>query len=160
MGTKAQGILKLSPETVVELLNKALADEWMAVIQYWSGAQVCRGPQRTEISKELLTHMEEELNHAGMLAKRIIQLGGQPLVSPESFMAEAGTPYEEPGNGLTTQVLAQNLHGEQHAILYYNSILETVRGKDPVTHNLIIEILKDEIEHEQDLEDLLYDLSC
>jgi len=160
MGTKGQGILKISPEEVVKLLNKALADEWLAVIQYWSGAQVCKGPLRSIVAGELLEHMQEEMGHANTLSKRICQLGGTPLISPEEILKFAGAPYEAPESPVTSTVLAQNIRGEQHAILYYNSVLETVRGKDPVTHNLIIEILKDEIEHEQDLEDLLSDISC
>lgn len=160
MGTKAQGIVKISPEEIVKMLNVALADEWMAVIQYWAGAQVCKGPQRSEICKELLAHMDEELVHAGKLSKRIIQLGGTPLTSPQAMLKSAGSAYEAPDNALGSSILAQNIHGEQHAILYYNSILELVRGKDPITHNLVVEILGDEIEHEQDLEDLLADLSC
>jgi len=160
MGTKGQGIVKISPEEITKLLNVALADEWMAVIQYWSGAQVCKGPQRTEVVQELLAHMQEELQHANKLSKRIIQLGGTPLVSPEAMLKAVGGNYEAPDNPLTSNVLAQNIRGEQHAILYYNSVLDTVRGKDPITHNMIVEILGDEIEHEQDLEDLLFDLSC
>jgi bacterioferritin len=160
LGTKAQGIVKISPEEITKMLNVALADEWMAVIQYWAGAQVCKGPQRSDVAKELLAHMDEELAHANKLSKRIIQLGGTPLISPEAMLKAAGSPYEAPENATTSNILAQNIHGEQHAILYYNSILELVRGKDPITHNLIVEILGDEIEHEQDLEDLLFDLSC
>jgi bacterioferritin len=158
MGTKGQGILKISPETVIKLLNQALADEWLAVIQYWSGAQVCKGPMRAAIAPELKEHMMEELKHADILSKRIIQLGGTPPVSPDVMMKLAGGSYEAPSDPSTKVILAQNTRGEQHAILYYNEILEQVRGKDPVTHNIIVEILKDEIEHEQDLEDMLSDM--
>jgi len=113
-----------------------------------------------EIAKEFTEHMNEELKHASKLSKRIIQLGGTPVGSLNEVISLAGGSGLVPGNFLTSKVVAQNLAGEQHAILYYNSILETVRGKDPITHNLIVEILGDEIEHEQDLEDILFDLSC
>ena len=159
MGTKGQGILKVSPEVVVTLLNKALADEWLAAIQYWAGAQVIKGRMRREIAADLRVHMAEELRHADILAERIIQLGGTPVISPEAMLKLAGG-YEAPANPVSSAIVAQNLRGEQHAVLYYNDVLEQVRGKDQVTHNIVIEILKDEVEHEQDLEDLLADLSC
>jgi bacterioferritin len=160
MGTKAQGIIKISPEEVTAKLNQSLADEWLAAIQYWSGAQVVKGPYKATVEAELRAHFEEELGHADILAKRIIQLGGKPVSSPEAMLKLAGSGYEAPDNPLSAGVVAQNLRGEQHAILAYNDILETVRGKDPITHNLILKILKDEVEHEQDLEDLLETLSC
>jgi bacterioferritin len=158
MGTKGQGILKISPEEVVALLNKALAEEWLAVFQYWAGAQICRGALRPQIQGELLQHMQEELKHADKLAKRIVQLGGKPVNNPADILKTSGDGYEAPDNPSTRALLPQNIRGEQHAILYYNEILEKVRGKDPVTHNIVVEILKDEIEHEQDLEDLLNDI--
>ena len=160
MGTKAQGIIKISPEVVVSQLNRALADEWLAAIQYWTGAQVVKGPYKAAVEAELRAHFTEELAHADVLAKRIIQLGGKPVLSPEAMLKLSGSGYEAPENPLSASVVAQNLRGEQHAILAYNEILETVRGKDPITHNIILKILKDEVEHEQDLEDLLETLSC
>jgi bacterioferritin len=160
MGTKGQGILKISPEIVVKMLNKALADEWLAAMQYWIGAQVAHGPMRTAVVPELLEHMKEELEHADILAKRITQLGGTPDIDPKTILDVSGGGFEKPENPITSAILAQNIRSEQHAVLYYNEILETVRGKDPITHNVIIEILKDEVEHEQDLEDMLYDMNC
>ncbi len=40
MGTKGREIVGEHAERVIELLNKALADEWLAYYQYWTGAKV------------------------------------------------------------------------------------------------------------------------
>ena len=40
----------------------------------------------------------------------------------------------------------------------YNSLMEEVGMKDPVTYNMAVQILQDEVEHEEDLQALLEDL--
>jgi bacterioferritin len=37
-------------------------------------------------------------------------------------------------------------------------ILESTQGKDPVTYNIVLQILQDEVEHEEDLQSLGEDL--
>ena len=56
------------------------------------------------------------------------------------------------------KILEQNIAGEQCAINVYNSIIEEVGLKDPVTYNIAVQILQDEVEHEEDLQALLEDL--
>jgi len=40
MGTKGREIVGMDIDKLIELLNKALADEWLAYYQYWVGAKV------------------------------------------------------------------------------------------------------------------------
>ena len=37
MGTKGRDIVGINVDRVLELLNKAFADEWLAYYQYWLG---------------------------------------------------------------------------------------------------------------------------
>jgi bacterioferritin len=85
MGTKGREIVGMDIDKLIELLNKALADEWLAYYQYWIGAKVVKGPMRGAVEAELMEHAGEELQHAEMLIERIIQLGGTPLLSPEEW---------------------------------------------------------------------------
>jgi len=55
--------------------------------------------------------------------------------------------------------LKQAIDGERHAISDYNEILKFIGDKDSVTCKMIESILSDEVEHEEDLEMLLKDLS-
>ena len=48
--------------------------------------------------------------------------------------------------------------GEQCAIQVYNDILQMVKDKDPVTYNIVLQILTDEIEHEDDLQAVMEDI--
>jgi bacterioferritin len=158
MGTVGRKIVGVDVDQLIKELNKAYADEWLAVYQYWVGAKVAQGRMRGIIAEELAEHAKEELAHAEKLADRIITLGGQPLLTPQDLLKESGCGYDAPTDPSTKALLAQNIKGEQCAIMAYKKILEMVKDKDPVTYHLILEIMEDEIEHEEDLESMLEDM--
>ena len=54
MGTKGREIVGLDVDDLLEMLNKALADEWLAYYQYWVGAKLAKGPMRGTVAAELL----------------------------------------------------------------------------------------------------------
>ncbi len=160
MGSKGTEIVKakLDVDELLSLLNKAFADEWLAYYQYWIGAQVVVGPMRGLLESELMEHAGDELRHAGMLVERMIQLGGTPLIKPEDWYKESNCGYEAPSDPSVHSLLTQNIKGEQCAIEVYNKLVEMTEGKDPITHRIVLEILADEVEHEEDLEAILEDL--
>ncbi|MGB9780757.1 MAG: ferritin-like domain-containing protein [Caldanaerobacter sp.] len=154
MGTKAREIVGGQADKIVEMLNKAFADEWLAYYQYWIGAKIARGPMGEAVAAELAEHAGEELEHAEKLAERIIQLGGTPIVKPEDWYKLTNCGYDTPDNPDVKVLLEQNIKGEQCAIEVYNKMLSELKDVDPVTYHLILEILEDELEHEEDLETL------
>jgi len=158
MGTKGKEIVGMDISKLLELLNKAFADEWLAYYQYWIGAKVVKGPMRGAVASELDEHAGEELEHAGMLTERIIQLGGTPILKPEDWYEMTNCGYETPEDPNVRAVLKQNVKGEQCAIDVYKKLLETVKDKDPVTYNMMLKILEDEVEHEEDLQAILEDM--
>jgi bacterioferritin len=158
MGTKGREIVGEHIGRVLELLNKAFADEWLAYYQYWIGAKVVQGPMKDAVIAELLQHAADELRHADMVCQRIIQLGGTPLVSPKQWFEQTNCGYEAPEDPFVRMILEQNISGEQCAITTYNSIIQEIGLKDPVTYNLAVQILQDEVTHEEDLQALLEDL--
>ncbi len=140
------------------LLNKALADEWLAHYQYWVGSKVVAGPMKDAVIAELVQHAAEEMAHAEMLTTRIIQLGGAPLLSPAKWLDFTNCGYEAPEDPFVQAVLEQNIKGEQCAISVYNELMKKTRDTDQITFNIVLQIIEQEIEHEQDLQDLLDDL--
>lgn len=160
MGTKGREIVDLDVEKLIKTLNKALADEWLAYYQYWIGAKVVVGPMRGAVVAELSEHAGDELRHAGMLVDRIIQLGGTPLLTPEEWYKETNCGYDAPKDPSIIAVLKQNVKGEQCAIEVYDKLVKMTQGKDVATYNMAVEILEDEIEHEEDLEALLADIAA
>jgi bacterioferritin len=158
MGTKGKEIVGLDLDRLIELLNKALADEWLAYYQYWIGAKVVTGPMRGEVVAELDQHAGDELRHAGMLVARILQVGGTPILKPEEWYKMTNCGYDAPVYPSVKAVLEQNIKGEQCAIGVYNKLAEMTKDKDPVTHAMAVQILGDEVEHEDDLQTILEDL--
>jgi len=158
VGTKGKEIVKLKVESVVDLLNKAFADEWLAYYQYWVGAQVAKGPMRGAVVAELNEHAQDELKHAGMLSTRILQLGGVPVLDPADWKALSNCGYDAPTSPHVQDIVEQNIKGEQCAIEVYNHLLGITKDKDIITYNLAAEILEDEVEHEEDLQSLLEDM--
>jgi bacterioferritin len=158
MGTKAREIAGVNVDELLKMLNKAYADEWLAYYQYWVGAKVANGRMRGIVAGELEEHATEELKHAGMLTERIVTLGGTPLLTPQELLKESGCGYDAPSDPDTKKLVEQNIKGEQCAIVTYKKILDYVAGKDPVTYHIILDILEEEIEHEEDLEAILADM--
>jgi bacterioferritin len=159
-GTESRGrkIVGLDLRTLLNLLNKAFADEWLAYYQYWIGAKVAKGPMREAAVSELEEHAGEEHKHAGMVAERIIQLGGTPILKPEEWYKLANCAYEAPEDPSVITILKQNVKSEQCAIDVYKHLLDMTKDKDEVTWKMILEILDDEVEHEADLQALLEDI--
>ena len=158
MGTKGRAIVGIDVDNLLEMLNKALADEWLAYYQYWVGAKVAKGPMRGDVVTELMEHATEELGHAELLADRIIQLGGTPLLKPEDWYKMTNCGYEAPEDPYVEVLLEQNIKGEQCAIDVYQQLTELTKDADPVTYEIVLSILTDEITHEEDLQALVEDI--
>jgi len=157
MGTKARQLVGEHADRIVELLNRALCDEWLAYYQYWIGSKVVKGPMKDAVIAELVQHANDELRHADMLVMRILELGGTPVLSPKQWFELTNCGYDAPENPFVRQILEQNIKGEQCAIDTYNEIMKITRDIDPVTYNLALQIMTDEMEHEEDLQSLLED---
>lgn len=157
MGKEAVKIAKLDVGRLLNDMNAALAEEWLAYYQYWIGACVMEGPMRGDIESELFKHADEELHHARMLVERIKQLGGVPLLSPKEWFSHAQCAYEAPTDFYVERILEQNLRGERCAVERYQRIVESTMGKDQVTYRMASKILEEEVEHEEEIESWLAD---
>jgi len=158
MGTLARTLVGEDADELIELLNKALADEWLAYYQYWIGAKVAAGPMRGAVTAELEEHATEELEHALMLVERILQLGGTPLLSPSAWYDMTNCGYETPEDPYVGVLLEQNIEGEQCAIEVYKELMDFTEAIDRVTYEMALTIMTDEIEHEEDLQALQEDM--
>ncbi len=158
MGTLGRSLVGKDVDELIELLNKALADEWLAYYQYWMGAKVAAGPMRGAVTAELEEHATEELEHALMLVERILQLGGTPLLSPNDWFEMTNCGYETPEDPYVGVLLEQNIAGEQCAIEVYQELMDFTKDMDPVTYEMALQIMTDEIEHEEDLQALQEDM--
>lgn len=159
MAKKGISILKgIEASEVINLLNRAYADEWLAYYQYFIESKVVKGIMKDAAIAELDQHAADELRHANMVADRILQLGGTPLLHPKEWLEQTNCGYDAPENPNVLSVLDDAIKGEQCAIATYNNILEITYEKDIITYDIVSSILADEVEHEEDLQALYEDI--
>lgn len=158
MGNMAKNIVKLDINNLLNVLNEAFAEEWLAYYQYWIAIRIASGQMREPVIEEFKKHAHEEREHAEQLATRIIQLGGTPILNPDDWSNVAKCRYEIPLKNDVKTLIEQVLTAERCAIGRYQGICDKCFGKDYETFQLARNILSQEIDHEQDMEDFLQDM--
>ena len=161
MAKESVAILKgrIDVSEVLDELNAALAEEWLAFYQYWVGALVVKGAMRGDVQREFQEHAMEEFEHAKLIADRIIELEGVPVLDPKKWFDLAKCAYTPPTDVDVVKLLKQNVAAERCAILRYQTIAALTDGKDFTTCDIAKHILAEEEDHEQDLQDYLDDIA-
>jgi bacterioferritin len=158
MGTKGKQIVGLDVAELVADLNRAYADEWLAAYAYNYMGQVVTGrPAAKQLSALLLDTSKDELEHQQELAARVVSLGGKPLADVSKLAQAGNNSYPAPpANERDFEAIVKTVIEAEHgAIEVYNKLAQKTHGKDPITYNLIVHILGEEIEHEDEFENLL-----
>lgn len=140
-------------EAIIQLLNDALATELVCVLRYKRHHFTATGLSSASIAQEFMVHANEEAAHADLIAKRIVQLGGEPDFSPDSLLGRSHAEYDE-YKDLKAMVRA-NLIAERVAVETYRQMVALIGDKDPTTRRLIEHILEEEEEHADELKDWL-----
>ena len=147
---------KAKAETVITLLNEALATEIVCVLRYKRHYFMATGLSSLSVKGEFLQHATEEQVHADQLAERIVQLGGEPNLSPEGLLSRSHSEYVE-GESLV-EMITEDLIAERIAIDSYREMVTYVGTDDPTTRKVLEGILAQEEEHAEDLASLLKEL--
>ena len=140
-------------ETVVKLLNEALATEIVCVLRYKRHYFMASGIHAEGVAAEFLEHANEEQRHADSIAQRIVQLKGEPNFNPEGLLMRSHAEYVE-GNTLI-DMIKEDLVAERIAIDSYRELITYFGDDDPTSRRLMEEILAVEEEHADDLVSLL-----
>ena len=143
-------------ETVIKLLNEALATEIVCVLRYKYHYYMASGIHSKSVAAEFLEHANEEQAHADSIAKRIVQLGGAPNLSPEGLLSRSHADYVE-GDDLV-DMIKEDLVAERIAIDSYREVIAYLGDNDPTTRRLMESILAMEETHAEDLGSLLDEL--
>ncbi len=132
--------------TLIDLLNKDLALEYTAIVQYAQHSGVLTGAEYGDITKEIKIHANEELQHAITLAEQIDYLGGFPTVE-----VPAAKTSED-----NREMLEQDLEGELDAVVRYQQrVIQTERLQELALAQKLRGILAMEQEHAMDLKNAL-----
>ncbi|MEP6888197.1 MAG: ferritin-like domain-containing protein [Nitrospirales bacterium] len=140
-------------ETVIKLLNEALATEIVCVLRYKRHYFMATGIHAEPVAKEFQQHAAEEQGHADEIAERITQLGGEPNLNPEGLLSRSHSEYAE-GDSLISMI-REDLIAERIAIDTYAEMARYFGEDDPTTRRMIEGILAKEEEHANEMADLL-----
>jgi len=144
---------KADRETVIKLLNEALATEIVCVLRYKRHYFMASGINAEGVAAEFLQHANEEQGHADQIAARIVQLKGEPNLNPEGLLTRSHAEYVE-GDTLV-DMIKEDLVAERIAIDSYREMINYLDNDDPTTRRLMEGILAMEEEHADDLVTLL-----
>ena len=140
-------------ETVVKLLNEALATEIVCTLRYRRHYFMASGINAESVAQEFLQHANEEQGHADQIAQRIVQLKGEPNFNPEGLLTRSHAEYVE-GTSLT-DMIKEDLVAERIAIDSYREMISYLGSDDPTSRRMMEGILAVEEEHADDLVNLL-----
>ena len=139
--------------TAIRLLNEALATEIVCTLRYRRHYYMAQGIHAQSVAQEFLEHADEEQQHADRIAKRIVQLGGEPDLSPQGLAERSHAEYVEGGD--LVDMLREDLNAERIAIESYTEMVRWFGEGDPTSRRLVESILEVEEEHAEDLATLL-----
>lgn len=134
--------MSITKEELIAKLNKDLEWEYAAAVQYIQHAAVISGSKYMTIQKELIVHVNEEIQHAVAISEQIDYLGGTPTVVVEKCETSPDS----------LEMLKQDLKGERHAIEGYRERIGEAESLGEYALRRVLEdILIQEEEHERDI---------
>jgi bacterioferritin len=143
----------LDRNTVLKLLNEALATEIICVLRYKAHYFLASGINAKSVAAEFLEHANEEQGHADEIAGRITQLDGTPNFSPEGLSGRSHSEFVVPED--LAAMIEENLIAERIAIDSYREIINYVGDRDTTTKRMLEGILAVEEEHAEDMKTLM-----
>ena len=138
---------------VLKLLNDALATELVCVMRYRRHHFMATGIHSKAVADEFLEHSNEELGHADALAKRIVQLGGEPNFNPDELTKKSHAEYIECET--LAEMIKENVVAERIAIDSYREFIRYLGFDDPTTSQMLKKILAVEEDHADELADFM-----
>ncbi len=144
---------KADRKKVIAVLNEVLATEIVCVLRYKRHYYMASGIHAEPVAQEFLEHANEEQMHVDQIAQRIMQLQGEPNFNPEGLATRSHSEYVEGGS--LVEMIREDLVAERIAVESYSEIIRWLGNDDPTTRSLLVEILKNEEEHADDLSNML-----
>ena len=131
---------------LLDMLNRAIAGELQASIQYmWQHVQ-WKGVEHYAVSEAFKETAVGEMKHAEKIAERLWYLGGKPTTKPS--MINVGDKLEE--------MLNFDVKAELEAISMYKEIMDIAQKEgDVATREIFEEIEEEEEEHHDFFSSLL-----
>jgi bacterioferritin len=143
----------MTHEEKLQRISAAIASEWLSYYSYWYGSIVMIGPMYHSLSEHFKEHAEQEKEHADRLAERLYELGGLPVFNFAELVEISSCKYpaQEVNNEQVLTLLKQQKIAEACAVSNYEKLIKDIGDDDPVTVDLITDLLTTEYEHLTDV---------
>jgi ferritin-like protein len=160
---KYSSIETATKEDVINLLNIALVDEYLAEFNYYASYNLSKTDGKSDYDPEFKQHEEEERDHRYQITERLRELGVTvPSVKFENFINinSNGTMWKQESASTSNDILLNRYNEELNAVKFYGMVFSVLRKlpnevRDTTTEMLIKKIKADEETHVKDLKDLL-----
>lgn len=144
---------KANTETVIGLLNRALAMEIRCILSYKRHYFMTTGISSHRVMATFLQHVTEEQAHADQLAERIVQLGGKAVLPLEWLLNRNHAEHVEADS--LAEMITSDLLAEQSTIHNYRAMIASIGSNDPKTRQVLERILLEEEAHAENLASLV-----
>lgn len=138
----------MDKQTLIDNLNKDLAGELSAIIQYLTYAAKATGPYRPQLVQFFMTEVADEQMHAQFLANKIVALGGEPVTVP------APVPVAQSNHEMLEAVLAAEIQAGKD---YTQRAEEAEAFGDKGLVVALEDMVRDESGHSEETERILRD---
>ena len=141
-------------EAIVEMLKTAYFMELETVMNYVTNSINPDGVRAQEVKENIEKDIQEELGHAQQIAARIKELYG--VVPGSADFKATQMALQPPQDQIdVVHVIKGVIDAEDGAIQHYTRMVEETDGVDPVTQDMVIQILHDEQGHRRLFEGFL-----
>lgn len=138
----------MDKQKLIDNLNKDLAGELSAIIQYITYAAKATGPFRPQLADFFLAEVTDEQSHAQYLANKIVALGGEPVTEPRPV----------PSADSNREMLEAVLTAENQAKKDYSQRAEEAAAYGDKGLSVQLEdMVRDESSHSEETERMLRD---
>jgi bacterioferritin len=139
-----------NPQTLIDLLNEALATELICVLRNKAHYYASHGfPSPDEDVKladaEYMEYANQDQKHVDQIAERITQLGGHADFNPAILGQRGYSDYTSSGSPLDT--LNEDLIAGRIVVDIFNEMIRFIGRRDLITRTLLERIVEQKEEH-------------
>jgi len=155
MGKKGKEIVEINIGELINDLNRAYADQWLAIYMFWYASKNIKG--QGKVAKEIFEKIANNgMKHAERISFRIRTIGGIPIFNTAEMVRLGNCKYPDSLNLSNLEEAIQTLLNYKRCLIeVYSRIIKKTHGKDFVTYSIFEELIREEVEEEEELESLL-----
>lgn|GEM_PF-588600 len=140
---------------VLTLLNRDLANEMNTMLMYMANSLKASGMDAHDVKSVMSGYVKQDFKHARKLAARIVDLEGEPELTPADLRNNASIEAMQSKGGALEPMLKDALEHELRAVIEYKNQIQNIAFTDPATRLLLEGILVEKERQAEEIRHLL-----